>query len=527
MNRRMDGWADRRMVTIVTALLSAHPTIRPSALQALASPLGFAQCPDGTPPPCRVQPARVAPPPNSVAVLYFDNLSPDTADAYLADGLTEELTAQLGQVECLRVKSRTAVERHRARAADHAAFARTLGVAYVVRGSVRRSGNRVRVTVEVAHGGSGDRVWGGQYDREDGDALTIEREIALDVVTAVVGRLLPSERRSLTTLPTRNRAAYDRYLRGLFLFRRRVLDPRAVALALREFEGAAELDPTFAPAQARIGIAYGQLLLAPGSSVLPPDTLLARGLAATDRALALDSTVADAWIARGRLLAQHVSPLHPAVRAAYERAVMLDPRNPEAHNFLGFHVLLHWADAEGARPALERAVALDPEHPTYLNNLGVANFAARRYVEALRWWDSTLVVAPEARSPLENRAMVRFALGDLSGARADAESANRLSAGPWPVALLALLDLRRGDTSAARAVAARLVAEGERPDPVRALSAAAVLTALGESERAIDYLARVSPREGRGLPLVLSYVFLDSLRSHPRFRRLVEETRPR
>ena len=215
----------------------------------------FAQCPDGTPPPCRAPTARAAaaPAPNSVAVLYFDNLSPDTADAYLADGLTEELTAQLGQVERLRMKSRTAVERQRTRPADHASLARALGVAYLVRGSVRRSGYRLRVTVELVHAASGDRVWGEQYDRQDGDALAIERDIAVHVATAVAGRLLPGERRSLASQPTRNRAAYDRYLRGLFLFRRRALDPRAVALAMREFEGAVELDPTFAQAHARIG----------------------------------------------------------------------------------------------------------------------------------------------------------------------------------------------------------------------------------------------------------------------------------
>jgi len=131
-----------------------------SALSLAVSPLtvNALQCPDGTPPPCRAQATR-APAPNSVAVLYFDNLSPDTADAYLASGLTEETIVRLGQVERLAVKSRHAVLRFRGRAAeDPTVLGRLLGVAYLVSGSARRSGSRVRVTVELVRTSNGVRV---------------------------------------------------------------------------------------------------------------------------------------------------------------------------------------------------------------------------------------------------------------------------------------------------------------------------------------------------------------------------------
>ena len=180
------------------ALLSVGPTVRLSALQ----------CPDGSPPPCRVARADAGPkpgvPPNSVAVLYFDNLSRDTADAYMADGLTEELIGRLGQVERLTVKSRFAVRRFRGTTTeDPATVGRALGVAHLVTGSIRRSGNRVRVTVELMRVAGGDREWGEQYDRTEADLLVIQEEIARRVATAVAGRLLPTERARLAVRPTR------------------------------------------------------------------------------------------------------------------------------------------------------------------------------------------------------------------------------------------------------------------------------------------------------------------------------------
>src|SRR5438034_6320520 len=186
---RSDGRTVGRIAAAVV-LLSVGPTVRPST----------AQCPDGSPPPCRA--ARTDPgrqsgvPTNSVAVLYFDNLSRDTADAYLAEGLTEELIAQLGRVERLVVKSRNAVRRYRSDDLDPAQLGRVLGVAYLVSGSVRRSGTRLRVTVELVRATTGVRLWGEQYDRAQADLLDLQEGIARAVAGVIAGLLLPAERAS-------------------------------------------------------------------------------------------------------------------------------------------------------------------------------------------------------------------------------------------------------------------------------------------------------------------------------------------
>jgi TolB-like protein len=312
-------------------------------------------------------------------VLYFDNLSPDTVDAYLADGLTESLTERLGKIERLAIKSRTAVHRFRGRRLDDPTMlARMLGVTYLVSGSVRRVGNRLRVTAELNRPATGVRVWGEVYDRTADDLMTVETEVAERIALAVSGRLAPAERRSLAALATISRQGYDHYLRGLAHLSRRLENQRSALYALQEFETAVRFDPTFARANARIGFVYGLLLepLYAGVLPMPRDSILARGLASTDRALLLDSTISDAWLARGLMLQQRDSTYSSK---EYERAIALDPQNADALNAYGVVLLWHRGELERSRAAFERAVALDPYQPVYLGHLGETHFAVGQY----------------------------------------------------------------------------------------------------------------------------------------------------
>ncbi len=162
-----------------------------------------AQCPDGSPPPCRATARRLLgtiASATSLAVLYFDNLSTDTADAYLADGLTEEITSRLGDVGRLRVTSRYAVRRFRAGVVpDVTTAGQALGVRYLVEGSVRRAGDRVRVSTRLIDAHTGFRVWGADYDRATRDLLALQEDIAREVAIQIAGRLLRTERAALAT----------------------------------------------------------------------------------------------------------------------------------------------------------------------------------------------------------------------------------------------------------------------------------------------------------------------------------------
>ena len=501
-------------------------------LGVLASRYLYSQCPDGSPPPCRIQPSRAAtaPAPTSVAVLYFDNLSRDTADAYLADGLTEELIARLGQIERLVVKSRNAVRRYRGAAAgDPAALGRTLGVGHLVSGSVRRSASRLRVTVELVRAASGVRLWGDQYDREDADLLAIEEDIARAVATAVAGRLLPTERATVARRPTQVPAAYERFLRGNYYLAQR--SPRGVARAIEEYEAAVNLDPGFTPALGRIAFSYGVFLgwgwPYPG---LPSESLLTRGLAAAEGALQQNPNISDIWMARGLLLSFRNPRTFDGVSRALERAIALNPRSAEAYHTYG--VLLGFLGKDSAEFAsLQRALAIEPERPVTLLQLGMSSARDGRYQEARRWLDSALAVDPGFYNAYAMRALVRVHLGEVTRARRDAENAAQLGQSEYPLwgeAALAFVEVRMGDTLTARARVERLLRQVVDPDHPTTRDGwwlGMALVALGQQEQALDLLERVRPFGAR-LRDALRKPEFDPLRSHPRFERLVEESRP-
>jgi len=512
----MDGWPDGRMVIRLAVLLAAYPASRPSAL--------VAQCPDGSPPPCRAAPARATPtpPPNSVAVLYFDNLSPDTADAYLADGLTEAVSLRLGHSTQLVVKSPSAVRRLRGRSADldPAALGRELSVAHLVQGSVRRRGGRLLVTVTLTRAHNGVQEWGERYDRVETDLLVVEEDIGQRVAEAVAGRLLPGDREGLSRRPTSNPAAYDHYLKGNFLIAQRTA--RAALLAVAEYEIAVGLDPTFARAWARLAFAAGLFadwnLEWPG---LSRDSVLARGLAAEARARELDPRLADAWIARGYLLRWTNAPT-TAAEAALARAVELDSSNAEAWHHYGLALFEGRRDSS-ARAAFQRAVALDPTRAIGLAALAWVEFDLRRDTQALRWADSALRVDPAFAHGYEHRAQVLAHLGRYAAARADAEHAIRLAQRPASLAMLAIVEALAGDTAAAKRRLADI-------DPVRDadqhLWTITALVVAGEPERALTALERLSYRKPQLLAALRSREF-DAIRDDPRFQRLIEEATPK
>jgi TolB-like protein/Tfp pilus assembly protein PilF len=490
----------------------------------------LAQCPDGTPPPCAGarQVAIAAPSQLSVAVLYFDNLSRDTGDAYLADGLTEDIITRLGQVPRLVVKSRTAVQRFRGRAAEEpSVLGRRLGVAHLVSGSVRRAGRRLRVNVELVRTAGGVRVWGDVFDRSSDDLLAIEEDIARAIATAVAGRLAPAELATLATRPTRDAAAHDQYLRGNWFLARRT--PADVRLALEQFESAARLDPGFTGALARIGYAYA-LFLDWGWSFpgLSRDSLLARGFAVADRALALDSSSAEAWMTRGYLLSSRHPRTLEGVDAAFERAIALDPHNAEAHHQYGYVLMLLGDDAGGQE--LERALALEPERPVTLVTLAYQRWLARRHEEARALLDSALVLDPGASYAYARRVLWGRATGDVEGAQADANAASRLSPAGYPheaEGAMAVAEWRRGARAVARERLQRLngwlLALPESPG-IAAYVAVVASVELGDWDGALRILERLT--RGALLWTFTRDPLLDPLRVEPRFRRLVEESRP-
>ena len=487
-------------VALVVAL-----TLAPAALRA--------QCPDGSPQPCgRAAPAR------SVAVLDFVNESRDSTDAYLADGVTDEITSRLGQLERLVVTSRTGMRRlpHAATLAPPA-LGRALGVTYLVSGTVRRGVGRVRIAVELLRASSGVTVWSSQYDRPDGDLLSIEQDLATAVAAAIAGRLLPGERASLAARPTASGTAYDHFLRGNWYLAQRT--GPAAQRAIAEYQLATAQDPGFVQARARTAYAYALTLdwgwPHPG---VPDDSLVARGLREADQVLAQDSQLSDGWMARGHLLG-HRDPRNLAgALEAFRRAIALDTGNAEAYHQYAWTLLITGRDS-AALAMYRRALAVDPARAITLDEMSLVYLVHHQLPETLVWQDSALAVDSAAFWVLNDRAHTKLLLGDLTGARADAEAARRL--GPpgftyWGEAVLTILAAREGDTAEARSRADRLargIEESGRPTVQEARWIGAALAAAGERSEALDLLER--PAGAARRPAVVLPAF-------PRARRSAE-----
>lgn len=483
-----------------------------------------------------------------VAVLYLDNLSADTADQYLADGITEETISRLGKLSRIEVPSRGMVRRFRGRAAeDPAVIGRALGAEYLVDGSLERGASGLRVRVELVRAADGTHEWGASYDLAVTDVLAIEDSIAQAVATEVIGRLAPAERAVLVAKPTENRAAYDHYLKGNFYLARRTSAADG-HLALKEYHAALALEPRFAKALGRIGVVYAIFANWPWEYPgLGTDSLVARGLAAANRAIALDSASPDGWLARGFLLtpthadedgarsfavSPGLTPFRPhcwsgvadcrdSSLAALARATRLDPRDAEIWYQYG-----RLTRGPSGDSAIVRSLALEPDRAVAAWLLGVRFMGQRRFDGAEAMLDSAITLGRRDISVYGLRMEARLARGDIRGALADLALIRGLAGEDSVATAFASLmqsaaDARRGDSASARARVDslwRAFEQSRTTRPSLITYTAAALIAVGELDHGLDVLDRLG--EGATYMGQFRSTLWDPVRASARFRRI-------
>jgi serine/threonine protein kinase/Tfp pilus assembly protein PilF len=237
----------------------------------------------------------------SIAVLYFENLSGVKEDEYLRDGVTEDIISELSKIKTLRIFSRTSVLPYRDKSVNPAQIGQQLGAAFLLNGSLRRAGSRLRINAELVDIGTNFPVWSERYDREMADVFAVQDEIARKIAEALRVTLSPQEKEALAAKPTENLQAYDLYLRGKSYVRR--LTRQDIEFALQMFENAVALDPRFALAHAAIALSCAQY----NQHFDRAPVWIERAKAASERATALggnwpEALVAEAWIlyAEGR-----------------------------------------------------------------------------------------------------------------------------------------------------------------------------------------------------------------------------------
>ncbi len=502
---------------------------------AAAARLSFAQCPDGTPPPCAgSRPVAVRPAASSVAVLSFN--ARDTADTFLAEGLSEDVGTLLGGMNGVQVKPSTVVHRiQRSAGGDYARMAQLMAVRFLVDGSLRRVESHVRLSLQVIDAQRGLTVTMGKlYDAVAESLPGMAGAIAADV-SAHVGGLASGGVGSAGRLaaggagagagggggPKKNSGpAYEHFLRGNFLLAERT--PSSIVQAYAEYREAERLDAHNPAATARAAYALALALNfevpVPG---MPAESLVTRGLVAADRALRADSTLSDAWMAKGYLLSFADPRTLRGAPEAFERAITLDPRNAEAHHQYAF-ILNELGDSAAARRELERALELEPARAISLVDLAATT--QRDATHALQLLDSAIVLSPGMALAYRIRGQVHAQMRHGPQALADAEAAVRMSTagseGDQSLLVRALTLV--GDTARARTVAQRW-----RTPVARGAFGAEAMLALGDSAAALELLERVpGPSRDARLWRYLRYPQFDAVRANPRFQRVYADSRP-
>src|SRR5712692_6088646 len=456
----------------------------------------------------------------SVAVLPFDNLTGNPSDRYLSDGMTEEVIGQLAQVPGLKVISRTSTEALKGAHLTLRQIADTLGVRHILEGSVRHAGNRIRVAVDLIDATTDAHVWASRYDRDLTDLFGVQDEIARHVADSLVSAV--GIRRALSRLPrTVHPGAYEAYLIGRSLMYRRTRE--GLRGAREQFERAIAQDSAYAPAYAGLASVY-QLWVVYAYSGVDLYEADGRAVAMANRAIVLDSDLAEGYAARGRATMGAWAPAQ-GIAVDFKRALELRPNSPDVHQWYAGFLARQGRYDEGLAEA-ERAVALDPVAPGVRVAFSQAALAGRRYEVAER--EAARAVALE---PSLVAARMYQALGDLLSGNPD--RCALASLGPYVgVRAMCLHSLGRvrEATQIADSLRAALKA-GTASDssfsPVLATRGLAEYSAwTGSAEESLAWLERayaISP-EGEDWRIIASGLY-DKVRNDPRFRAGLQRAR--
>jgi serine/threonine-protein kinase len=426
----------------------------------------------------------------SIAVLPFANMSADPENEYFSDGISEEIINALTKLRDLRVAARTSSFTFKGKTADIKEVGSKLQVATVLEGSVRKAGNRLRITAQLINVADGYHLWSERYDRELDDVFAIQDEIAGAVVEQLKVSLLGAPEAGARAGHTDDLEAYELYLRGRYSLKQR---GPGVQKALEYFQQAVERDPEYALAHAGMAQAYAVIGATWGKK---RHDAFPRGKAATLRALELDPQLALAHACLGYIAFWYDWDWALAERELL-RAIELDPQEADAHFSYGFYLGYIKGDWDAAIQRLRHARALDPLSVVALAQVGAALIQCGRPEEGLVELERALEVAPESSAVHWYRGMAYRRLSRYEEATVALERAISLSGGQlFALGDLAVTHVKAGRLDQAQAILDEGVLCEEQP-----LYAAIVYGAMGNSDAAFEMLDRAYEQRDGLLPM--------------------------
>jgi TolB-like protein/Flp pilus assembly protein TadD len=453
----------------------------------------------------------------SIAVLPFANLSDDPSNQYFCDGLAEELINTLAKLEQIRVVARTSAFSFRGKESDVREIGRKLKVSTVLEGSVRKSGNRLRITAQLINAADGYHLWSERYDTEMQDILDVQDEITLAIIGALKLKLLGKEKSAILRRHTENSQAYLFYLKGQYY--RWKTEPEEFRKCCEYFERAVNADPSFALGYFGLNSYYGY-----GSAwgVLPPDEGWPKAHAVLTKALELDDTLPEAHLSLAAFLLVHDRNWVGAEKEI-RRVLASNPKLAEIHHLYSIYFLtmgrFDHAIVEG-----RRALEGDPLSLIYGRSLGMCLYFARRYDEALAQYHETLELDQDNISVHELLGDAYERQGRLGEAIAEWQKATAL-AGDYDFAARLGSACAEGDLAKAVCERARRGVEqanekARRGEYVPAIEYARAWVRIGDREQAFCWLEKACSERNVFSLLLNSDPFYDNLRGNERFEHL-------
>lgn len=451
----------------------------------------------------------------SIAVLPFTNRSAGEGESavFFAEGIHDDILTQLSKIDALKVISRTSVAQYEGTTKTIPEIARELGVATVLEGGVERAGHRIRMNVQLIDAASDAHLWAETYDEEltPETIFTIRSDLARRIAGALAAEMTPEDEARLAERPPGNLRAYDLYAEGRYVRNKSTSTTDRRALQL--FRQAIAADPSYAPPYAGLADAYLSMWR---RTVVSTEEARAEVGPAVAKALELDPGLAEAHVARGQFLGELELEYEEAERA-FRRAIELNPGYADAHGRLGA-LLVSVNRLDETRGYLERAVELDPLSRLWRANLGFLYAFERKYEEGEAQARRLLELEPDYSYGHYILAFTLTEQGEHEAAIEAMERAVELE----PEDLATLIGLGYVHARAGnRELALELIAETERKGG-SLKEIGLVYGALGEIDRAFEYLDRAYALDPAELNLIASDPSADPLREDPRFEALLE-----
>ena len=449
-----------------------------------------------------------------VAVLPFANFSPESGDEYFADGLTEEMIGTLSKIRELNVISRTSVMQYKGRPRPIPEISRELNAGTILEGSVRKSGNRARVSVQMIDATEDRHVWAENYDRDLQDIFAVQSDIAGKVAEALKLQLLSEERKEIGQAPTSNVEANLHYLRGIYEIDKG--SPSDIMRANEHFESAIKEDPRFAPPYASIAGDY----VAVGGETMPASEAFPKAKDYVARALALDPRLSHAHSVKGWVAFQYDWDWTES-EDSLRKSIELDPSNSNAHAWYG-RVLASLGRFDEAISEAKRALELDPAAPWSSEISGVVYYMTGMNNEAREMFRKVLDMNPRFVKARMGLAFVDAAEKKFDDAKVEADAAAAMDGEPFFQAHRAMVHANVGEPWRAREILDKLLAA--KVGYVAPALVSGIYYNLGDLDRGFEWMEKARKEHDPTIPWETLWPIFGAARKDPRFVAMLKET---